>query len=113
LLASTKTGTIVKLVSRREGTAAEVQAALKTLQGDSLGGLVSVVLSHEATKLLPQECRDRTVATCCQNPGLSNHVLVKRQRDVPVHVPLPCYTFVLVLHLIRVTLDGPAARVKA
>jgi hypothetical protein len=48
MLASTKAGTIVKLVSGREGPTAEVCTVLETLEGGSFCGLVRLVLGHEA-----------------------------------------------------------------
>ena len=82
---STKVGTVVKLVPGRERSTAEVCTSLEALEGGSLGGLVRLVLGHEARQLFPEQCRDRTIAAGCQHPRLADEIVFESQRDVPLH----------------------------
>lgn len=98
MLESTKAGTIVELVSGRERPAAEMGSPFKTLESGSLCGLVSLVLGHEARQLFAQQCRNRTVAACCQHPRLADEIVVKRQRYVPLHRALQFHVFHVLHH---------------
>src|SRR5262245_35980787 len=93
MLASTKAGTLVKLVSAGKGAATQVSAPHEALEGSSLSRLVGFVLGHEARQLLAQQGRDRTVAACGQHPGLVNELVVQGQRDIPWHRPFTCTLF--------------------
>jgi hypothetical protein len=78
MLASTKTGTIVELLSGRQSTAAEVGTAIEALERRSFGGLVSVVLRYQPSQLVAQKRRDGALATGSQNPCLVDELIVDR-----------------------------------